>query len=68
MGKLLRVQEVAKRIGLAIGTTQNLMIDPEFPPPRQYGPHGIKLYATEDVDFWAKHRKNARRGGRKRKR
>lgn len=59
--KLLNVRAVAKMIGRTIGTTQNLMIEADFPPPREYGRYGRKFYAREDIEFWQEERAKARR-------
>lgn len=59
--KLLDVKGVARRINRAVGTTQNLMMDRNFPPPRVYGRFGRKLYAAEDIDFWLEKRRKERR-------
>jgi predicted DNA-binding transcriptional regulator AlpA len=64
---MLRIEQVAKRIGRTVGTTYNITSRPDFPPPRKrIGV--VKLWGAEDVRFWKRSRKDGRAGnGRKRK-
>jgi len=68
MKRGLRIEDVAKRIGLAVSTTYTLSTKRDFPPPRERV-GVVKFYAAEDIDFWRRTRTDGRkRNGRKHRR